>query len=135
MAIRISFRRTPAECAKVLSLATPGAGFDTNFSGYVEESASFFYEALPDRSTGACPGGTVPVYRLWNQRLDSNHRYTADAGVRDQMLSRGYALEGYGPGPNPPIMCSSVKKPAARRSGYMPVPAVAGRGVIMCASL
>ena len=32
----------------------------------------------PTPTTGACPAGTGPVYRLWNQRADSNHRYTAD---------------------------------------------------------
>jgi hypothetical protein len=37
------------------------------------------------------------VYRLWNHRADSNHRYTADAATRAAMLARGYAPEGYGP--------------------------------------
>jgi hypothetical protein len=53
---------------------------------------------------GACPsepaplpGQTIPVYRLWNQRADSNHRYTTDATVRAQMIARGYVSEGYGP--------------------------------------
>ena len=37
------------------------------------------------------------MYRLWNQRADSNHRYTADRAQRDAMIARGYAAEGYGP--------------------------------------
>jgi hypothetical protein len=37
------------------------------------------------------------VYRLWNARFDSNHRYTTDGGERDRLLSRGYVGEGYGP--------------------------------------
>jgi hypothetical protein len=84
---------SPAECAAVLARI----GTDPNFSGYEEETAAEFYIALPDTATGACPGGTLPVYRLWNQRADSNHRYTADRATRDAMIARGYKPEGYGP--------------------------------------
>ncbi len=35
-----------------------------------------FHIILPDRSTGACPVGTMPVYRVWDNRADTNHRYT-----------------------------------------------------------
>ena len=87
------FSASPAECQTVLA-KIPG---DPNFSGYVYETAAAFNIALPDASTGACPDGTVPVYRLWNGRADSNHRYTADASTRDAMLARGYVAEGYGP--------------------------------------
>ena len=84
---------SPAECdavrAKVLT--------DPNFSGYLEETSAEFYIALPDAATGDCPAGTTPVYRLWNRRADSNHRYTADRATRDAMIGRGYASEGYGP--------------------------------------
>jgi hypothetical protein len=64
---------------------------------------------LPNPGTGACPSGTRPVYRLWNARVDSNHRYTTEAGVRDQMAAQGHLREGYGPdavamcSPTPPI--------------------------------
>jgi hypothetical protein len=84
---------SPAECAAVLA-RIPG---DPNFSGYIEETPAAFYIALPDTTSGACPGDSVPVYRLWNQRADSNHRYTADPATRDAMVARGYAPEGYGP--------------------------------------
>ncbi len=84
---------SPAECAAVLARI----GTDPNFSGYQEETAAEFYIALPDTASGACPGGTLPVYRLWNQRADSNHRYTADRATRDAMVARGYKPEGYGP--------------------------------------
>ena len=43
----------------------------------------------PTPITGACPAGTAPVYRLWNQRADSNHRYTTSAAIKTQMLARG----------------------------------------------
>ncbi len=62
--------------------------------------------ALPDSVTGACPAGTMAVYRMWNNRADSNHRYTTDLTVKAQMLARGYIAEGYGP--NQVIMCAPV---------------------------
>jgi len=84
---------SPAECATVRARI----GTDPDFSGYKEETAAEFYIALPDIASGACPGGTLPVYRLWNHRADSNHRYTADPATRDAMIARGYTPEGYGP--------------------------------------
>lgn len=61
------------------------------------ESDNVFQIHLPDTTTGACPGGTVPVYRLWNQRRDSNHRYTTSAAIRADMVATGHVAEGYGP--------------------------------------
>jgi hypothetical protein len=87
------FSASPAECAAVLAKIPT----DPNFSGYIEETPAAFYSALPDMASGACPTGTAPVYRLWNHRADSNHRYTADAATRDAMIARGYVAEGYGP--------------------------------------
>ncbi|HEX6793215.1 MAG TPA: sialidase family protein [Casimicrobiaceae bacterium] len=84
---------SPAECAAVVAKI----GTDPNFSGYIEETAAEFYIALPDTASGTCPAGTQPVYRLWNGRADSNHRYTADTATRDAMIARGYIPEGYGP--------------------------------------
>jgi hypothetical protein len=49
-----------------------------------------------DMATGACPASTTPLYKLYNQRPDTNHRYTTNTTVRDQMLAKGYVLEGYG---------------------------------------
>jgi hypothetical protein len=37
------------------------------------------------------------VYRVWNQRPDTNHRYTTSPAVRQQMLGQGWVGEGYGP--------------------------------------
>ena len=31
-------------------------------------------------------------------RHDANHRYTTRAAIRDDMIARGFALEGNGPG-------------------------------------
>ena len=66
------------------------------FGLWGQEYANAFQIALPDKTTGACPGGTIPVYRLWNQRTDSNHRYTTSAVIRAQMLAADYFAEGYG---------------------------------------
>ena len=87
------FSASTTECATVLAKIAS----DPNFSGYIEETPAEFYIALPDTTSGACPAGTAAVYRLWNHRADSNHRYTADAATRDAMVARGYVPEGYGP--------------------------------------
>jgi N-acetylneuraminic acid mutarotase len=64
---------------------------------YVSETSSAFLATLPDPVTGACPPGQTPVYRLWNGRADSNHRYTTSLDIRNAMLAMGYKAEGYGP--------------------------------------
>ncbi|GIK85341.1 MAG: hypothetical protein BroJett026_08220 [Betaproteobacteria bacterium] len=91
----------------------PDAGLDSHFysaspeecgsvaqrfgAHWLYESSNVFRIALPDTRSGACAAGSVAVYRLFNNRHDANHRYTADAGVRDQMIAAGYVPEGYGP--------------------------------------
>lgn len=60
------------------------------------ESSNVFRVYIPDTATGACPAGTLPVYRTWNQRPDTNHRYTIDARVQTMMMARGHAPEGNG---------------------------------------
>jgi hypothetical protein len=94
------FSASPAEC----NLVVQKTATDPNFSGYVFESPNVFYVALPDTATGACPAGTAPVFRLWNQRIDSNHRYTNSTAIKAQMVAAGYVAEGYGP--NAVIMCA-----------------------------
>jgi len=88
------------ECPAVLAKLQT----DPNYSGYDYETPNAFYIALPNTMTGACPMGTIPVYRLWNQRADSNHRYTTDAAIKAQMIAKGYVAEGYGP--DSVIMCA-----------------------------
>jgi len=60
------------------------------------ESDNVFQINLPNKATGLCPAETVPVYRLWNQRIDSNHRYTTSTAIRAEMLGAGFIAEGYG---------------------------------------
>jgi hypothetical protein len=93
----------------------PSAGLDTHFftirdenpgMAWVLESTDVFELAQPDTLTGECAVNTtvVPVYRLWNQRLDSNHRYTTDLATQQQMIARGWLAEGYGP--NAVMLCA-----------------------------
>jgi hypothetical protein len=65
-------------------------------NAWLFESANVFAVDLPDSATGECPPRTQPVFRLWNARKDSNHRYTTDVSVRRSMLARGFIAEGYG---------------------------------------
>jgi len=88
------YSASPAECAEVAA----------RFPAFVYEAADVMYVALPEPATGECPAGTVRVYRLWNQRADSNHRYTTDAAVKAAMVAKGYVAEGYGP--DATIMCA-----------------------------
>jgi hypothetical protein len=74
-----------------------------SFWGWPQDNV--FQIDLPDKKTGACPVGTIPVYRLWNQRVDSNHRYTTSTAIRAQMLAAGYLAEGYGP--DGVVMCAA----------------------------
>jgi len=71
---------------------------------FVYEAPALFYILLPDQVTGACPAGTIPVYRVWDNRADTNHRYTTNRALRDQMVAAGWRAEGYGA--DAVIMCA-----------------------------
>jgi Repeat of unknown function (DUF5648) len=62
--------------------------FDLDFAAAIVGDMSVY---------GYCPPGELPVYRLWNQRVDSNHRFTTDPAIKAQMIAKGYVAEGYGP--------------------------------------
>ncbi len=67
------------------------------FPSFILESTSVMQLGVPNPISGVCPAGTVPVYRVWNRRPDTNHRYTTDINVRNQMIAKGYVPEGSGP--------------------------------------
>ena len=72
-----------AECAALPSL----------FGGSWQiETPGAFDVRLPN-SKGECEAGFVGVYRFWNRRADSNHRYTTDSSVAAQMRNKGWAEE------------------------------------------
>jgi hypothetical protein len=81
------YSASPEECFATLA----------NLGAWGLEASEVFEMDLPDASSGACPGADVPVYRVWNQRRDSNHRYTTSIAIRDQMVQKGGVAEGYGP--------------------------------------
>ncbi|MDP4027990.1 MAG: peptidylprolyl isomerase [Gallionella sp.] len=49
-------------------------------------------------SNGACPGGTTPVYRAYNngfaRGVDSNHRLTSSLAAINEVVARGWSDEG-----------------------------------------
>ena len=77
--------------------ATECATVKTNPNWQYEGDVFYVTLALAD---GTCPVGLVAIYRLYNngQGGAPNHRYTTDIAVRDQMVARGWVIEGNGPG-------------------------------------
>lgn len=91
---------SPVECAEVKQK------FPT---AWLLESDNVFQAFLPNTASGACPANSRAVYRTWNNRTDSNHRYTTDPAIQDQMLAKGYVAEGYGTDPKRLVaMCAPV---------------------------
>jgi Cytochrome C oxidase, cbb3-type, subunit III/Repeat of unknown function (DUF5648) len=75
-----------------------------DFPAFAYETPNAYYIGSPDTVSGACAVGTIPVYRVWNARADTNHRYLTSATTRQQMLAAGWVAEGYGP--DAVIMCA-----------------------------
>ena len=69
---------------------------------FVLESSAFIYLYPP--TLGICAAGQVPVYRVFSNRADANHRYTTDRAVRDQMVGKGWLAEG--DGADTVVMCA-----------------------------
>ena len=88
------------------SSADECSAVQARFPAFQLETQAAFYVASPDPATGRCgvlPGfidGDIPlrpVFRLWNGRADTNHRYTTRLDLRAAMIQRGWISEGYGP--------------------------------------
>jgi serine protease len=92
------YSASPTECAAVRA----------TYPFFDYESPNVFYVPLPDQATGACPVGTMPVYRLYNNGMGGgpNHRYTASTTIKAQMIGLGWTPEGYGP--DAVIMCAPL---------------------------
>ncbi|HEY1328801.1 MAG TPA: peptidase S10 [Casimicrobiaceae bacterium] len=100
----------------------PEAGLDSHFySAFADEcaavSAKFplawqfespavFYVQVPDRASGACAPNTMPVYRVFDDRSDANHRYLTSLALRASMQASGWIAEGNGP--DGVVMCTPV---------------------------
>lgn len=80
------------ECAslKQLQATTPPGEKRWNF-----ESLDFASTPATNR---ACPAGTIPVYRAYNdgfsRGIDSNHRITANVVAIQEVVARGWVDEG-----------------------------------------
>jgi Abnormal spindle-like microcephaly-assoc'd, ASPM-SPD-2-Hydin len=82
--------------------APHGLGCETTLASFPDfklEDDKLFNAMVPD-ATGACPAGTVPVYRMFNRYLGGapNHRFVTDLPNRQAMLDKGYVAEGNGIG-------------------------------------
>jgi hypothetical protein len=107
------FSASPQECADTLA----------KFPFMVKETDAAFYIALPVTTgpmAGTCPALTVPVYRVFNNRPDGNHRYTTSRAIRDQMVALGGTAEGYGD--DAVIMCAPVMAIPMMQPPMMPMP-------------
>lgn len=89
----------PGECnfLKQLQASTPDTEKRWNF-----ESLDFV--SIPPAS-GACPAGTQPVYRAYNngfaRGVDSNHRISSSPTAIQEVMSRGWSYEGV-------VMCAPL---------------------------
>ncbi len=68
---------------------------------WVRTDPGWTYEGLAFRiqvpENGSCPVGTVPVYRVYNNRYmvnDSNHRFTTSLQIYNEMVASGWKGEG-----------------------------------------
>ena len=70
-----------------------------NFPDWDLEDDKLFNTMLSD-ITGACPAGTVPVYRLFNNGMGAapNHRFVTSLAERQKMVNQGWIAEGNGIG-------------------------------------
>jgi hypothetical protein len=70
------------------------------FPDWGMEDERLFNAMLPDPTSGACPGGTIPVYRLYNNSMGDapNHRFVTSFAERQNMIDQGWVAEGAGIG-------------------------------------
>jgi hypothetical protein len=94
------YSASPTECAAVIARFA---------DAWIIETWDLFDIGLPDPSSGDCAIGTAPIYRLYDNRRDANHRYTTDAQTRLAMIASGWISEGYGP--MGVVMCSPDPPP------------------------
>jgi len=113
------FGRSLQECTETLA----------KFPFMSQETPDAFFITLP--VAGVCPGGTIPVYRVFSNRVDANHRYMIDRTLRDQMAAMGWTIEG--DGPDFVVMCAppapaTVNAETTMDVGMAMAPAYGGYG-------
>jgi hypothetical protein len=82
--------------------APHGLGCEATIAGFPDwglEDDKLFNSMLPNAS-GACPAGTIPVYRLYNNGMGGapNHRFVTSLAERQSMINKGFIAEGNGIG-------------------------------------
>ena len=82
--------------------APHGLGCEATIASFPDwklEDDKLFNALLPDAG-GACPTGTVEVYRLYNSGMGGapNHRFVTSLAERQTMINKGYVPEGNGIG-------------------------------------
>lgn len=88
----------------------PNSHFYTADAGectFVQKDLGWFYEGeafgIQPVASGACPTGTTPIKRVYNNRWaqnDSNHRFVVGDSAYQAMIGRGWVAEGV-------VMCAS----------------------------
>ena len=70
------------------------------FPDWLLEDDKLFNAMLPDASSGACPAGTAPIYRLYNNGMGNapNHRFVTSLAEQQHMINLGWIAEGSGIG-------------------------------------
>ena len=71
---------------------------------FVLEDPAFMHMLFPN--LGVCPANSTPIYRVFNNRPDANHRYLTDKAERDKMVAKGWIAEG--DGPDRVVMCAPL---------------------------
>ena len=119
------FTSATAQTSPVCRFYIPPAKGDSHFYGrgvqecaetgqknptFINEDPQFFHVILPN--AGVCPAGTIPVYRVFDNRADANHRYMIDRNIRDLMVSQQHWI-AEGDGPDLVVMCVPPTTPAS----------------------
>lgn len=80
------------------TIDVPECDFVRQDPGWTFENYAFYaYAPLTTPVGNACPGGLLPVYRVYNNRFaqnDSSHRYMINAATYQQMQQLGWKDEG-----------------------------------------
>ena len=93
---------------------TPGKGPNSHFytadageCAFVKKDPGWTYEGIAYYIklpvNGACASGTIPIYRVYNNRWmynDSNHRFTTDTAVVADLVTNNWVAEGM-------VMCAA----------------------------
>src|SRR4029077_1795802 len=91
--------------------ASFGGGFSSHYYSYdptecpglqdggvwaLENLNAFYVTPSP---TGTCPGGTTPLYRVYNNAVQGapNYRYTIDLTMRQATIANKWTPPGHGP--------------------------------------